>query len=59
MKTDDLALTTYCQIDAEDFINFCGLLRKPEPYGKRKEVKILISSHTNTLIWMPILKFKY
>ena len=26
----DLTLTTYCQIDGEDFVNFCGLLRKHE-----------------------------
>ena len=25
-------LTTYCQIDGEDFVNFCGLLRKRELY---------------------------
>ena len=28
--TVDLTLTTYCQIDGEDFVNFCGLLRKHE-----------------------------
>ena len=26
--TVDLTVTTYCQIDGEDFVNFCGLLRK-------------------------------
>ena len=26
----DLTVTTYCQIDGEDFVNFCGLLRKRE-----------------------------
>ena len=26
----DLTATTYCQIDSEDFVNFCGLLRKRE-----------------------------
>ena len=26
--TVDLTLTTCCQIDGEDFVNFCGLLRK-------------------------------
>ena len=26
--TVDLTDTTYCQIDGEDFVNFCGLLRK-------------------------------
>ena len=30
--TGDLTLTTYCQIDGEDFFNFCGLLRKDELY---------------------------
>ena len=29
-KIDDLTVTTYCQIDCEDFIKFCGLLRKPK-----------------------------
>ena len=28
--TIDLTATTYCQIDGEDFVNFCGLLRKRE-----------------------------
>ena len=23
----DLSLTTYCQIDGEDFVKFCGLLK--------------------------------
>ena len=27
-----LTVTTYCQIVGEDFINFCGLLRKRELY---------------------------
>ena len=28
--TVDLTVTTYCQIDDEDFVKFCGLLRKRE-----------------------------
>ena len=28
--TVDLTVTTYCQIDGEDFVIFCGLLRKRE-----------------------------
>ena len=28
--TVDLMVTRYCQIDGEDFVNFCGLLRKHE-----------------------------
>ena len=27
-----LTSTTYCQIESEDFIDFCGLLRKHELY---------------------------
>ena len=30
--TIDLTLTTYCQINGEDFVNFCGLLRKLKLY---------------------------
>ena len=28
----DLPLSSKCQIEGEDFVNFCGLLRKPELY---------------------------
>ena len=28
--TVDLTVTTYCQIDGEDFVNFCDLLGKHE-----------------------------
>ena len=28
--TVDLTVTTSCQIDGEDFVNFCGFLRKHE-----------------------------
>ena len=30
--TVNLTVTTYCQTDDEDFVNFCGLLRKRELY---------------------------
>ena len=30
--TVDLTLCSKCQIDGEDFVNFCGLLRKYELY---------------------------
>ena len=30
--TVGLKVTTYFQIDGEDFVNFCGLLRKCELY---------------------------
>ena len=30
IPNDPTASTTYCQIDGEDFVNFCGLLRKHE-----------------------------
>ena len=32
--TIDLTVTTYRQIDGEDFVNFCGLLRKCELYNE-------------------------
>ena len=32
MFTDDLTLCSKCQIDGEDFVNFCGLLGKHELY---------------------------
>ena len=28
--TLDLTVTTYCQIDNEDFVNICGVVRKHE-----------------------------
>ena len=39
--TVDLTVTTYCQIDGEDFVNFCGLLRKRELYLFITEALIL------------------
>ena len=30
----DLTVTTYCKIDGEAFLNFCGLLRKRKLYEK-------------------------
>ena len=32
--TVDLTSCSKCQIDSEDFVNFCGLLRKHELYVK-------------------------
>ena len=49
--TVDLTLCRKCQIDGEDFVNFCGLLRKHELYkiqahskGKQSSKSILIES---------------
>ena len=33
-KIDNLTLTTECQIDGEDFVNFCSLLSKHELYNR-------------------------
>ena len=33
--TVDLTLYSKCQIDGEDFVDFCGLLRKHELYSKK------------------------
>ena len=38
--TVDLTVTTYCQIDGEDFVNFCGLLRKRELYNAQKYLEM-------------------
>ena len=32
----DLTLCSWCQMDGEDFVNFCGLLRKHELYDNQK-----------------------
>ena len=39
----DLTITTYCQIDSEDFVNFCGLLRKRELYWEVWELRKKLS----------------
>ena len=41
----DLTVTTYCQIKVEDFVNFCGLLRKRELYSKRHQSFELIAKY--------------
>ena len=43
--TVDLKLCSKCQIDVEDFANFCGLLRKHELYLSQyfMEVKIVLT----------------
>ena len=38
--TIDLTLCSKCQIDGEDFVNFCGLLRKHELYLKMNAIKV-------------------
>ena len=42
--TVDLTLTTYRQIDGEDFVNFCGLLRKYELYNVDLRDELLLLS---------------
>ena len=39
--TVDLTVTTYCQIDGEDFVIFWGLLRKRELKQSDSHVQIL------------------
>ena len=38
--TVDLTLCSNCQIDGEDFINFCGLLRKHELYLPEVNIQV-------------------
>ena len=33
--TEDLTLCSKCQIDGDDFVDFCGLIRKHELYLNR------------------------
>ena len=52
--TLNLTHTTYCEIDDEDFIKFCGLLRKHERYHKMKnctlvEIGLEVKEYSNTL----------
>ena len=42
--TADLTLCSKCQIDGEDFVNFCGLLRKHELY-ENENVSFLTHFH--------------
>ena len=44
----DLTLCIKCQIDGEDFVNFCGILRKHELYTKWI-AKIDNSNHSRCL----------
>ena len=37
--TVDLTICTMCQIAGEDFVNFCGLLRKHELYMKDPKIQ--------------------
>ena len=50
--TVDLTVTTYCQIDGEDFVNFCGLLRKRELYKNGPQAFLL----SNRLIFLQDLQ---
>ena len=47
--TVELTLCSKCQIDGEDFVKFCGLLRKHELYKKWWDSFLLISLGLNSL----------
>ena len=47
--TVDLTLCSKCQIDGEDFIDFCGLLRKQELYYMYIEISGLFVTKNKTL----------
>ena len=38
--TIDLTFTKQCEIDGEDFVNFCGLFRKYELYKKKVSIPV-------------------
>ena len=52
--TVDLTLCIKCQIDSEDFVNFCGLLRKHELY---EFASWDLSSIEIPLYWNPSISF--
>ena len=54
--TIGLKLCSKCQIDSEDFVNFCGLLRKHELY-LRLECKICFSEKATKTLCAIYLKF--
>ena len=56
--TVDLTLTTYCQINGEDFVNFCGLLRKHELY-KYQFLTICPQGHQEVAKEVKFQKFDY
>ena len=43
--TVDLTLCSKCQIDGEDFVNFCGLLRKHELYRGSSNKKVFVRTN--------------
>ena len=55
--TVDLMATTYCQIDGEDCVNFCGPLRKNELYNTPCRTHFYISG--DLTIFFPINYFDF
>ena len=49
--TVDLTLCSKCQIDGEDFVIFCGLLRKGELYCKRETSEIKFANFIEFRAW--------
>ena len=54
--TVDLTVFSKCQIDGEDFVNFCGLLRKHELFLRLK-CKICFSEKATKTLCAIYLKF--
>ena len=57
--TVDLTLTKYCQIDSEDFVNFCGLLRKHEDYMHSLAIRIVFEKLLDFLWGTSISDVRY
>ena len=60
--TVDLTLCSKCQIDGEDFVNFCGLLRKHELYlicsnSSSESVSVVVVSNSVVWVWFPLSRF--
>ena len=50
-KFDEIFTPLKCQIDGEDFVNFCGLLRKRELYCKRETSEIKFANFIEFRAW--------
>ena len=52
----DLTLCSNCQIDGENLVNFCGLLRKHELYQSGRKKKTIFYVLINTNFYYKIFK---
>ena len=54
--TFNLMLTTYCQINSDDFVNFCGLLRK---HNFKKWSETVFTCYLNLILFKCNIHLRY